>query len=107
MISRLRQLGAHKDRVRIVLNRAMEPFPIPPKQIETALGQKIHHMFLSDYKIVSTALNSGVPLAQSGKTELATQFDRFSRELLSPPKEEASSGTPKKVASLSRTGWLW
>jgi pilus assembly protein CpaE len=107
LISRLRQLGAHKDRVRIVLNRAMEPFPIPPKQIETALGQKIHHMFLSDYKIVSTALNSGVPLAQSGKTELATQFDRFSRELLSPPKEEVSSGTPKKVASLSRTGWLW
>lgn len=107
LISRLRQLGAQKDRVRIVLNRAAEPFPIPPKQIETALGQKIHHMFLSDYKIVSTALNSGVPLAQSGKTELATQFDRFSRDLLAPPKEEVAAGAPKKVASLSRTGWVW
>ena len=107
LISRLRQLGAPKERVRIVLNRAAEPFPIPPKQIETALGQKIHHMFLSDYKIVSTALNSGVPLAQSGKTELATQFDRFSRELLSPLKEEDAAGAPKKVAGGSRTGWVW
>ena len=107
LMSRLRQLGLPKERVRIVLNRAAEPFPIPPKQIETALGQKIHHMFLSDYKIVSTALNSGVPLAQSGKTELASQFDRFSRDLLTPPKEEVAVGSTKKVAGISRTGWVW
>ena len=76
LISRLRQLGAPKERVRIVLNRAAEPFPIPPKQIETALGQKIHHMFLSDYKIVSTALNSGVPL---GANRVRTFDDQKSR----------------------------
>ena len=107
LMSRLRQLGVPKERIRIVLNRAAEPFPIPPKQIETALGQKIHHMFLSDYKIVSTALNSGVPIAQSGKTELASQFDRFSRDLLTPAKEEVEMTSTKKAAGGSRTGWVW
>jgi pilus assembly protein CpaE len=107
LLNRLRQLGAHKDRVRILLNRAAEPFPIPPKQIEGALGHPIHHTFASDYKVVSTALNSGVPLAQTGKTDLASQFDRFSRDLLGPEKEEASPTPQKKVAGLGRIGWVW
>ena len=41
------------ERVRVLLNRAAEPFPIPPAQIESALGHPIHHMFPSDYKTVS------------------------------------------------------
>ena len=32
------QLGAGGERVRVLLNRASEPYPIAPKQIETALG---------------------------------------------------------------------
>jgi hypothetical protein len=36
--------------------------PIPPAQIEAAVGHPIDHMFPSDYKTVSAALNSGVPL---------------------------------------------
>jgi pilus assembly protein CpaE len=108
LLNRLRQLGVHKDRVRILLNRAAEPFPIPPKQIEGALGHTIHHTFASDYKVVSTALNSGVPLAQTGKSDLATQFDRFSRDLLGPIKEEAAAtGQQKKVVGLGRIGWVW
>src|SRR5215510_13415878 len=77
LLDRVRQLGASGERVRLLLNRAAEPFPIPPKQIEGALGHPIHHMFPSDYKTVSTALNSGVPLALSGDSEIATQFDQF------------------------------
>ena len=53
----------------MLLNRAAEPYPIPPKQIESALGHPIHHTFPSDYKTVSTALNSGVPLALTGNSE--------------------------------------
>src|SRR5689334_7010259 len=71
LVDRVRQLGACGERVRVVLNRAAEPFPIPPKQIEGALGHPIHQMFPSDYKTVSTALNSGVPLAMSANSELA------------------------------------
>src|SRR6476619_4158752 len=66
LLDRVRQLGACGERVRVLLNRAQEPYPIPPKQIEGALGHPIHHTFPSDYKTVSTALNSGVPLALTG-----------------------------------------
>ena len=67
LLDRVRQLGACGERVRVLLNRAAEPYPIPPKQIEAALGHPIHHTFPSDYKTVSTALNSGVPLALDGQ----------------------------------------
>ena len=58
---RLRRAGA-----RCCSTAPPEPYPIPPKQIEAALGHPIHHTFPSDYKTVSTALNSGVPLALAG-----------------------------------------
>ena len=84
LLERVRELGACGERVRLLLNRAAEPYPIPPKQIETALGHPIHHTFPSDYKTVSTALNSGVPLALAGDSEIAAQFDQFTRRVLDP-----------------------
>jgi len=84
LLDRIGQLGASGDRVRVLLNRAAEPYPIPPSQIENALGHPIHQIFLSDYKTVSTALNSGVPLALAGNSELASQFDSFARRILDP-----------------------
>ena len=84
LLDRVRQLGACGERVRVLLNRAAEPYPIPPKQIEGALGHPIHHTFPSDYKTVSTALNSGVPLALTGNSDIATQFDHFTRQILEP-----------------------
>jgi hypothetical protein len=39
-------------------------------------------MFASDYRTVSTALNSGVPLALTNNTEIASQFDSFTRGLV-------------------------
>ena len=84
LLDRIGQLGASGDRVQVLLNRAAEPYPIPPQQIESALGHPISQIFLSDYKTVSTALNSGVPLATAGNSELASQFDSFARRLLDP-----------------------
>jgi pilus assembly protein CpaE len=98
LLERVRQLGACGERVRLLLNRAAEPFPIPPKQIESAVGHPIHHMFPSDYGIVSTALNSGVPIAQSGESALASQFDRFTKSIIDP-----SGAEPQTVASSSRS----
>ena len=82
LLDRIRQMGASPERVRLLLNRAAEPFPIPPAQIEAAVGHPIDHMFPSDYKTVSAALNSGVPLALTGSTPLAAQFDSFTRRML-------------------------
>ena len=109
LVERIRQMGASPDRVRLLLNRAAEPFPIPPAQIEAAVGHPIDHMFPSDYKTVSAALNSGVPLALTGSTPLAAQFDGFTRRILeaeggvAPADEAAGNGT----VSLSRLASIW
>ena len=81
LIDRVRQLGAGSERVKILLNRASDQHLIAPKQIETALGYGIHHTFSSDYRTVSDALNSGVPLALTNHSDLASQFGSFSRQL--------------------------
>jgi pilus assembly protein CpaE len=109
LLERVRELGASGDRVRVLLNRAAEPYPIPPKQIETALGHPIHHMFPSDYKTVSTALNSGVPLSLSGDSDIATHFDRFTRSVLDPGGANAPASAPKKKSplGLDRIASLW
>jgi pilus assembly protein CpaE len=108
LVDRIRQMGASADRVRLLLNRAAEPFPIPPAQIEAAVGHPIDHMFPSDYKTVSAALNSGVPLALTGNTPLAAQFDSFTRRMLNhegaAPAEEAQGPA---VKSLSRLASIW
>lgn len=108
LLERVRQLGAAGERVRIVLNRAAEPSPIPVKQIEGALGHPIHQMFPSDYKIVSTALNSGVPLALSGDSELATRFDAFTRRILDPTAsaQEPQQGRRTRLG-LDRIASIW
>ncbi len=99
LLDRVRQLGACGERVRVLLNRAAEPYPIPPKQIEGALGHPIHHTFPSDYKTVSTALNSGVPLALTGDSDIASQFDHFTRHILEP-------GAPAPAVPLARRKML-
>ncbi|HMD34059.1 MAG TPA: AAA family ATPase [Vicinamibacterales bacterium] len=108
LLDRVRQLGACGERVRVMLNRAAEPFPIPPKQIESALGHPIHHMFPSDYKTVSTAMNSGVPLSLSGNSDIATQFDAFTRQLIDPGAEVPAAAAGKKgMRGLERIASLW
>src|SRR5688572_17636315 len=108
VLDRVRQMGASADRVRLLLNRAAEPFPIPPAQIEAAVGHPIDHMFPSDYKTVSAALNSGVPLALTGNSPLAAQFDSFTRRMLdgesAAPVEEVQGPA---VKSLSRLASIW
>jgi pilus assembly protein CpaE len=99
LLERIRQLGPTEERVRVLLNRAAEPFPIPPAQIQSALGHPIYHMFPSDYKTVSGALNSGVPLAMSDNSEMASQFDHFTRRLLDPGAELEPATTGNRVRS--------
>ena len=67
---------------RKLLNRVSDQHLIAPKQIETALGYGIHHTFSSDYRTVSTALNSGVPLALTNNSDISAQFANFTRQLL-------------------------
>ena len=108
LLERVRQLGPAEERVRVLLNRAAEPFPIPPAQIQSALGYPIFHMFPSDYKTVSGALNSGVPLTMSDNSEMASQFDRFTRRLLDPTADtDVSNGRVRSTLGLQRLASIW
>ena len=96
LVDRICQLGADRDRLRVVLNRTSDQHLIAPKQIETALGHPITQAFASDYNTVSAALNSGVPLTLSNHTELASQFTRFTRGILNPDELTAAAGGERR-----------
>src|SRR6476661_6339145 len=96
LTERVRQLGAGSERLKVLLNRATDQHLIAPKQIETALGYGIHHTFGSDYRTVSTALNSGVPLTLTNNTEIAAQFDSFTRHLVGMAAVEAKPEPEKR-----------
>jgi pilus assembly protein CpaE len=106
LLDRMGQLGAAGERVRILLNRAAEPYPIPPDQIESALGCPIAHVFGSDYRTVSAALNSGVPLSMTGNSDLATQFDSFTRKMLDRATDPAMP-QPRSTLGLQRLASIW
>jgi pilus assembly protein CpaE len=101
LIDRVRQLGVGGERLRILLNRASDQHMIGQKQIETALGYGIHHTFTSDYRTVSTALNSGVPLALANQSEIASQFDAFTRQIISPGEVADKAAVEKRRAAFS------
>jgi pilus assembly protein CpaE len=107
LLDRIEQLGVAGERVRVLLNRAAEPFPIPPSQIEGALGRPIDHMFPSDYRTVSTALNSGVPLALSGASDIAAQFDAFTRRILEPEMKAPTPPAKRGALRFERLASLW
>jgi pilus assembly protein CpaE len=108
LLDRIGQLGPCAERVKILLNRAAEPYPIPPAQLQSALGQPIFHTFPSDYKAVSSALNSGVPLALSGNTEMATQFDKFIRRIIDAGAEgEPAAGGRRSGLGIHRLASIW
>jgi pilus assembly protein CpaE len=97
LVDRVRQLGAGSERVKVLLNRASDQHLIAPKQIETALGYGIHHTFSSDYRTVSTALNSGVPLSMTNNSEIAGQFGTFTRLLLGMAEEAKPEPERRRV----------
>jgi pilus assembly protein CpaE len=101
LVDRVRQLGVGGERVRVLLNRASDAGVVAPKQIETALGYAVHHTFPSDYKAVSTALNSGVPLALANNSEIAAQFDSFTRQIIAGGEIGEKPAAEKKRAAFS------
>jgi hypothetical protein len=53
-------------------------------------------MFTSDYRTVSTALNSGVPLALTNHSEISAQFDAFTRQIIGPGETSAARQEAEK-----------
>ena len=99
VVERMGQLGANKDRLRMLLNRMSDHHEIGPKQIESTLGFSLFSVFPSDYATVSAALNSGVPLTLSNHSELAAQFATFTRQIVFPNQTSADGEQPRARAS--------
>jgi pilus assembly protein CpaE len=98
LVDRLGQLGAGKERLRVLLNRMSDQHEIGPKQIESTLGFSLFSVFPSDYSTVSAALNSGVPLTLSNHSDLAAQFATFTRQIMTPNHNGAGSDQPRARA---------
>jgi Flp pilus assembly CpaE family ATPase len=96
LVERMTQLGASRDKLRVLLNRTSDEHMIAPKQIESALGHPIDHVFASDYGTVSSALNAGVPLTLSNHTELASQFNAFTNGILKRPVQAEATVSAKR-----------
>jgi pilus assembly protein CpaE len=84
LIECIAEMGFSGDHVRVLLNRASEPYPIPFDEMEDALGSRIFLTIPSDYKSVATALNAGVPLTFGNNAEIAKQFGRLVGSILNP-----------------------
>ncbi len=107
LIERIGQMGSCGERVRVLLNRAAAPSPIPMAQIEGALGQKVHLSFPSDYRTVATALNSGVPVTFGDNSDMADRFKRLTGLIMhgsAPQKKEPSR---KMSLGLPRFASMW
>jgi pilus assembly protein CpaE len=110
IIEKIGEMGSCAERVRVFLNRAAPPFPIPIAQIEEALGQKVHLTIPPDYKTVATALNSGVPLTFSDNSEMAEQFKRLTDLILNPHAQQPAkkAGAPRRSGlGLPRIASMW
>ena len=98
LIDRMGQLGAGRDRLRILLNRQSDQHQIGAKQIEATLGLAPHMIFPSDYSVVSSALNSGVPLTLSNHSDLAAQFALFTKQIVSSQSGVEAADQPRSRA---------
>jgi pilus assembly protein CpaE len=80
----LRVAGVVPERIRILLNRASDQGVMPVPQLESVLGRAIDFQVGSDYRTVSTALNTGVPIGALRPTTLQHQIDALARTLIGP-----------------------
>jgi hypothetical protein len=64
---------------------------------------------MSDYKTVSTALNSGVPVALTGSSGIAEQFDHFTRRIIDPSAELVAPARASRLSTLGleRLASIW
>jgi pilus assembly protein CpaE len=100
-----RNLGYHRDKIQLVLNRANSISSVNIRDAEGILKQRIHYEIPNDFKAAGTALNQGTPFvldkAESVLTkailDLARAIDRGS-PVSAPAREPASAGAGAQAA---------
>jgi pilus assembly protein CpaE len=91
-------LGYARDKVRLVLNRSNAYTGINLRNAESALGRKIDHQIINEYRGAISALNSGQPFMLSRPdSPLGQSFATFAREL-----DRVVAGEPAVAATAGR-----
>jgi pilus assembly protein CpaE len=80
-----------KDRVTVVVSRYDTESDIAQGDVERVVGDRVHHLFPSNYRLAVESLNKGRPLVIQNHNGLATSLIGFARSLarVAPPKDDA------------------
>lgn len=93
LIDAVKAAGVPGERLQIVLNRSSEAGVLSTAQIERVLGLNIHFSVNSDYRIVASAVNSGVPVSSLRASDMNGQLDAIARSIAGFPEvARAKSG---------------
>jgi pilus assembly protein CpaE len=71
----------HEHKVQLILNRSGEALKVSEADIETRTGCKIRWKIPNQYGAVATAIESGEPVVQIGKSEVARSYAGLAAEL--------------------------
>jgi hypothetical protein len=105
--------GYNLDNVRLVCNRyGREAAYLEPGDVETTLNRKLHWILPDDWKIVSTAVNVGVPLLDSApKSKLRLGLQQMAQDIARRTEGAAATADtpaakPKGTGEPSKRGLL-
>jgi pilus assembly protein CpaE len=97
LLDAVRLAGVSSEQLRVLLNRAADQDAQSVAQIERVLGLTLDWRIPSDYRTVSAAITSGVPMRSVRGAELVRHVEAVARaiggETYDPPAPSASSTT--------------
>jgi pilus assembly protein CpaE len=85
LLDAVRLAGVSSSQLRVLLNRASDQEGLSAAQIEAALGLTVDWRVPSDYRSVSAAITSGVPIRAVRTGELARHLEAVARIVAGEP----------------------
>jgi pilus assembly protein CpaE len=99
-----RNLGYHRDKVQLVLNRSGSTTGVNMRHAETVLKQRIQYEIPNDHKAASAALNQGTPFVMDKNESLLSKavFD-FARSIERGAPVAQSQAAPSSAVGAGAT----
>ncbi len=95
LLDAVRLAGVSLDQLRVLLNRSSDHEGLSVSQIESALGLTLDWRVPSDYRSVSSAITSGVPVRAVRGGDLARHFEYVARALSGLAEVEPRTAPPR------------
>jgi pilus assembly protein CpaE len=100
-----RNLGYHRDKIQLVLNRSTSVSGVNIRDAEGILKQRIHYEVPNDFRAAETAINQGAPFVlEKGESVLAKALNELARAIdrgspiTAPAREPVAAGTGAEAA---------